>query len=60
MVTRPIVVISARGREEEKVRVLDAGADDYVTKPFDVREMAARLRVALRHSRAQAGGRRRR
>ena len=54
--TRPIVVISARGREEEKVRVLDAGADDYVTKPFDVREMAARLRVALRHGRAQAGG----
>ena len=53
--TRPIVVISARGREEEKVKVLDAGADDYVTKPFDVREMLARIRVALRHSRAQTG-----
>ena len=51
--TRPIVIISARGREEEKVKVLDAGADDYVTKPFDVREMLARIRVALRHSRAQ-------
>ncbi len=53
--SRPIVVISARGREEEKVQVLDAGADDYVTKPFDVREMLARLRVALRHGRAQSG-----
>ncbi len=52
---RPIVVISARGLEEEKVKVLDAGADDYVTKPFDVREMLARIRVALRHSGAQSG-----
>ena len=46
----PIVVISARGREEEKVAALDAGADDYVTKPFGVQELLARLRVALRHS----------
>lgn len=53
--SRPVVVISARGREEEKVKVLDAGADDYVTKPFDAREMLARIRVALRHGRASAG-----
>src|SRR5512133_2599889 len=48
----PILVISARGREEEKVLALDAGADDYVTKPFGVRELLARMRVALRRSRA--------
>ena len=46
----PIVVISARGREEDKVAALDAGADDYVTKPFSVPELLARLRVALRHA----------
>jgi two-component system KDP operon response regulator KdpE len=51
----PIVVISARGREEDKVAALDAGADDYVTKPFGVPELLARLRVALRHS-ARADG----
>ena len=45
----PIVVLSARGREEDKVDALDAGADDYLTKPFGVRELLARLRVALRH-----------
>lgn len=45
----PIVVISARGREDDKVEALDAGADDYLTKPFGVRELHARLRVALRH-----------
>jgi len=44
----PIVVISARGREDDKVAALDAGADDYVTKPFGVRELLARLRAALR------------
>jgi two-component system KDP operon response regulator KdpE len=49
----PIIVISARGREEDKVNALDAGADDYLTKPFGVNELLARLRVALRH--AQAG-----
>ncbi|HEY6003006.1 MAG TPA: response regulator [Anaeromyxobacter sp.] len=49
----PIVVLSARGREEDKVNALDAGADDYLTKPFGVNELLARLRVALRH--AQAG-----
>jgi two-component system KDP operon response regulator KdpE len=45
----PIVVLSARGQEEDKVQALDAGADDYLTKPFGVAELAARLRVALRH-----------
>src|SRR5262245_56333956 len=51
----PIIVLSARGREEDKVDALDAGADDYLTKPFGVRELLARMRVALRHA-AQAGG----
>jgi two-component system, OmpR family, KDP operon response regulator KdpE len=46
----PIIVISARGREEDKVAALDAGADDYLTKPFGVPELLARLRVALRHT----------
>lgn len=46
----PIIVLSARGREEDKVNALDAGADDYLTKPFGVNELLARLRVALRHS----------
>ncbi|MBL8680318.1 MAG: response regulator [Myxococcales bacterium] len=45
----PIIVISARGREEDKVSALDAGADDYLTKPFGVSELLARMRVALRH-----------
>ena len=44
----PILVLSAREREEEKVAVLDAGADDYLTKPFGVPELLARLRVLLR------------
>jgi two-component system KDP operon response regulator KdpE len=47
----PVIVISARGREEDKVEALDAGADDYLTKPFGVNELLARMRVALRHSR---------
>jgi len=46
----PIIVISARGREADKVAVLDAGADDYLTKPFGVNELLARIRVALRHT----------
>lgn len=46
----PIIVISARGKEEDKIRALDAGADDYLTKPFGVGELLARIRVALRHS----------
>jgi two-component system, OmpR family, KDP operon response regulator KdpE len=46
----PIIVLSARGDDEAKVRALDAGADDYVTKPFSVTELLARMRVALRHA----------
>ncbi len=46
----PVIVISARGRESEKVQALDAGADDYLTKPFGVNELLARIRAALRHS----------
>jgi two-component system, OmpR family, KDP operon response regulator KdpE len=49
----PIIVLSAVGEEEEKVRALEAGADDYVTKPFGPRELVARLQAALR--RADAG-----
>jgi two-component system KDP operon response regulator KdpE len=50
--TVPIVVVSARGREEDKVSALDAGADDYLTKPFGVGELLARLRASLRRARA--------
>jgi two-component system KDP operon response regulator KdpE len=50
----PIVVLSARGLERDKVAALDAGADDYLTKPFGMEELLARLRVALRHA-ARAG-----
>jgi two-component system KDP operon response regulator KdpE len=46
----PIIVLSARGEERDKVAALDLGADDYLTKPFGVRELLARLRVALRHA----------
>lgn len=45
----PIIVVSARGRETQKVEALDRGADDYLTKPFGVEELHARIRVALRH-----------
>jgi two-component system, OmpR family, KDP operon response regulator KdpE len=48
--TIPIIVLSARGQESDKVTALDAGADDYLTKPFSVSELLARLRVALRHA----------
>jgi len=54
--TTPIIVISARGREDDKVSALDAGADDYLTKPFGVGELLARIRVALRHARSAGGG----
>jgi two-component system KDP operon response regulator KdpE len=51
----PIVVLSARAQETAKVEALDAGADDYVTKPFGVDELLARVRVALRHAARAAG-----
>ncbi|AHN22493.1 response regulator transcription factor [Lysinibacillus sphaericus] len=46
----PIIVVSARGAELDKINALDAGADDYVTKPFSVEELLARIRVALRRT----------
>lgn len=49
----PIIVVSARGMEEDKVKALDAGADDYVTKPFGTSELLARIRSALRHGQAR-------
>jgi len=52
----PIIVISARGKEDDKIAALDAGADDYLTKPFGVGELMARLRVALRHAAQPADG----
>ncbi len=45
----PVIVVTARDREDEKIRALDGGADDYVTKPFGMGELVARIRVALRH-----------
>jgi two-component system, OmpR family, KDP operon response regulator KdpE len=45
----PILVVSARHQEDQKIQLLDAGADDYLTKPFNVGELLARMRVALRH-----------
>jgi two-component system KDP operon response regulator KdpE len=53
--TVPILVLSARYEEMEKVRALDLGADDYLTKPFGVHELLARIRVALRHTRSDHG-----
>ena len=47
----PVVVVSARTEEKEKVRLLDAGADDYITKPFGTSELLARIRTAMRHAR---------
>jgi two-component system, OmpR family, KDP operon response regulator KdpE len=52
----PIIVISARGREADKIEALDAGADDYLTKPFGAGELLARLRVAMRHAHQAAAG----
>src|SRR6202022_4625976 len=48
----PIIVVTADGAEERKILALDEGADDYVTKPFSMPELLARLRVAIRHRRA--------
>ena len=52
----PIIILSARDRETEKIDALDAGADDYVEKPFGVGELLARLRVAMRHKVRREGG----
>lgn len=51
----PIIVLSARGQERDKIAALDAGADDYLTKPFGIGELMARIRVAVRHSSVGAG-----
>jgi len=51
----PIIVLSAREQEGDKIRALDAGADDYLTKPFAMGELLARMRVALRHRNESAG-----
>jgi two-component system KDP operon response regulator KdpE len=52
----PIIVLSARGQEGDKIQALDAGADDYLTKPFGTGELLARMRVALRNAARAAGG----
>ena len=52
----PILILSAHGEEDRKVAALDAGADDFITKPFGMAELEARIRVALRHRRDKAGG----
>lgn len=49
----PVIILSVRDQEEEKVAALDSGADDYVTKPFNSAELLARLRAALRHTQPQ-------
>jgi two-component system, OmpR family, KDP operon response regulator KdpE len=51
----PIIVLSADGSEDRKVEALELGADDYMTKPFGLRELHARVQVALRHRRAESG-----
>ena len=51
----PVIVVSARDQDREKVAVLDLGADDYLTKPFSASELLARIRVALRHMYKQSG-----
>ena len=56
----PIIVLSARDQERDKVEALDAGADDYVEKPFGMNELLARLRAAERRAAPAGGGRRRR
>jgi len=52
--TRPIIILSARSNEQEKIKALDAGADDYLTKPFGIGELMARIRVALRRTAREA------
>jgi len=53
--TVPILILSARDQEQDKVAALDAGADDYLTKPFGIAELAARIRTALRHAGRREG-----
>ena len=52
----PVIVLSSRGDERGKVEALDLGADDYVTKPFGMAELVARIRTALRHRVQDEGG----
>lgn len=52
----PIIILSARGQEQEKILALENGADDYLTKPFSLGELIARMKVALRHTRANKDG----
>jgi two-component system, OmpR family, KDP operon response regulator KdpE len=52
----PVIVISAREQEQDKIKALDSGADDYLTKPFNAGELLARIRVALRHRAGLQGG----
>jgi two-component system, OmpR family, KDP operon response regulator KdpE len=52
----PVIVVSARGHEREKVQALDMGADDYITKPFGTSELLARIRTAMRHSQSNIIG----
>lgn len=52
----PIIVLSARGQDQDKIRALDFGADDYLTKPFSAGELLARVRVGLRHWAVQSAG----
>lgn len=52
----PIIIISAREQENDKIRALDSGADDYLTKPFGVGELLARIRVAVRRAEMQKSG----
>lgn len=51
----PVIIVSARGQEGEKVEALDLGADDYITKPFGTSELLARIRTAIRHSQNVSG-----
>jgi two-component system KDP operon response regulator KdpE len=52
----PIIILSVQDQEQDKITALDAGADDYLTKPFGIGELLARMRAALRHHLPQKGG----